>query len=140
MEDLKQKYLSMLYGNKKLYKNHELQVVDNLIYTHRKYNEENLFTESQVLEYGENCFEAGFSTKALLGGRSVVVHSLASFTVKQGKLFYVCARVSCHLISFFYVRILNGKHFHWKDFACSGHVFLYKKQKNGVFFLYEKTP
>ena len=61
MEDLKQKYLSMLYGNKKLYKNHELQVVDNLIDTHRKYNKENLFTESQVLEYGENCFEAGFA-------------------------------------------------------------------------------
>ena len=38
MEDLKQKYLSMLYGNKKLYKKHELQVVDNLIDTHRKYN------------------------------------------------------------------------------------------------------
>ena len=61
MEDLKQKYLSMLYGNKKLYKKHELQVVDNLIDTHRKYNKENLFTESQVLEYGENCFEAGFA-------------------------------------------------------------------------------
>ena len=51
----------MLYGNKKLYKNHELQVVDNLIYTHIKYNKENLFTESQVLEYGAECFEAGFA-------------------------------------------------------------------------------
>lgn len=61
MEDLKQKYLSMLYGNKKLYKKHELQSVDNLIDTHRKYNKENLFTESQVLEYGAECFEAGFA-------------------------------------------------------------------------------
>lgn len=61
MEDLKQKYLSMLYGNKKLYKNNELQMVDNLIYTHRKYNKENLFTESQVLEYGAECFESGFA-------------------------------------------------------------------------------
>ena len=61
MEDLKQKYLSMIYGNKKLYKKHELQVVDNMIDTHRKYNKENLFTETQVLEYGENCFEAGFA-------------------------------------------------------------------------------
>ena len=61
MEDLKQKYLQIIYGNKKLYKKHELQMVDNLIYTHRKYNKENLFTESQVLEYGENCFEAGFA-------------------------------------------------------------------------------
>ena len=26
-----------------------------------QYNKENLFTESQVLEYGENCFEAGFA-------------------------------------------------------------------------------
>ena len=32
-----------------------------LIDTHRKYNKENLFTETQVLEYGENCFEAGFA-------------------------------------------------------------------------------
>ena len=61
MEDLKQKYLSMLYGNKDKYENHELQIVDNLIDTHRIYNKENLFTESQVLEYGENCFEAGFA-------------------------------------------------------------------------------
>ena len=61
MEDLKQKYLSMLYGNKAKYENHELQMVDNLIDTHRIYNKENLFTESQVLEYGENCFEAGFA-------------------------------------------------------------------------------
>ena len=61
MEDLKQKYLQIIYGNKKLYKNHELQMVDNLIYTHRKYNKENLFTESQVLEYGTECFEAGFA-------------------------------------------------------------------------------
>ena len=61
MEDLKQKYLSMLYGNKAKYEDNELQMVDNLIDTHRKYNKENLFTESQVLEYGENCFEAGFA-------------------------------------------------------------------------------
>ena len=49
MEDLKQKYLSMLYGNKAKYENNELQMVDNLIHTHIKYNKENLFTESQVL-------------------------------------------------------------------------------------------
>lgn len=61
MEDLKQKYLSMLYENKAKYENHELQMVDNLIDTHRMYNKENLFTESQVLEYGEKCFEAGFA-------------------------------------------------------------------------------
>lgn len=61
MEDLKQKYLSMLYGNKAKYEDNELQMVDNLIDTHRMYNKENLFTESQVLEYGENCFEAGFA-------------------------------------------------------------------------------
>ena len=61
MEDLKRKYLSMLYGNKKLYKKHELQMVDNLIHTHRMYNKENLFTESQVLEYGAECFESGFA-------------------------------------------------------------------------------
>ena len=36
-------------------------MVDNLIYTHSKYNKENLFTESQVLEYGEKCFESGFA-------------------------------------------------------------------------------
>ena len=61
MEDLKQKYLQIIYGNKKLYKNHELKTVDNLIDTHIKYNKENLFTESQVLEYGTECFEAGFA-------------------------------------------------------------------------------
>lgn len=47
MEDLKQKYLSMLYGNKKLYKNHELQMVDNLIDTHRIYNKENLSEQTK---------------------------------------------------------------------------------------------
>lgn len=61
MEDLKQKYLSMLYGNKAKYEDNELQMVDNLIYTHSKYNKENLFTESQVLEYGTECFESGFA-------------------------------------------------------------------------------
>ena len=61
MEYLKQKYLQIIYGKKKSYSDDELQIVDNLIHTHRKYNKENLFTESQVLEYGENCFEAGFA-------------------------------------------------------------------------------
>ena len=61
MENLKQKYLQIIYGKKESYNDDELQVVDNLIDTHRKYNRENLFTESQVLEYGENCFEAGFA-------------------------------------------------------------------------------
>ena len=61
MEDLKQKYLQIIYGKKESYSDDELQVVDNLIYTHRKYNKENLFTESQVLEYGTECFEAGFA-------------------------------------------------------------------------------
>ena len=61
MENLKQKYLKIIYGEKKSYSDDELQIVDNLIHTHRKYNKENLFTESQVLEYGENCFEAGFA-------------------------------------------------------------------------------
>ena len=61
MEDLKQKYLQIIYGKQESYSDDELQMVDNLIDTHRKYNKENLFTESQVLEYGENCFEAGFA-------------------------------------------------------------------------------
>ena len=61
MEDLKQKYLQIIYGKKESYSDDELQVVDNLIDTHRIYNKENLFTETQVLEYGENCFEAGFA-------------------------------------------------------------------------------
>ena len=61
MEDLKQKYLQILYGKQESYSYDELQMVDNLINTHRMYNKENLFTESQVLEYGENCFEAGFA-------------------------------------------------------------------------------
>ena len=61
MEDLKNIYLQIIYGKKESYNDDELQVVDNLIDTHRKYNRENLFTESQVLEYGENCFEAGFA-------------------------------------------------------------------------------
>ena len=61
MENLKQKYLQIIYGKQKSYSDDELQMVDNLIDTHRKYNKENLFTESQVLEYGENCFEAGFA-------------------------------------------------------------------------------
>ena len=61
MEDLKQKYLQIIYGKQESYSDDELQMVDNLIHTHRKYNKENLFTESQVLEYGENCFEAGFA-------------------------------------------------------------------------------
>ena len=61
MQDLKQKYLQIIYGKKESYSDDELQVVDNLIDTHTKYNRENLFTESQVLEYGENCFEAGFA-------------------------------------------------------------------------------
>ena len=61
MEDLKQKYLQTIYGKQESYSDDELQMVDNLIHTHRKYNKENLFTESQVLEYGENCFEAGFA-------------------------------------------------------------------------------
>jgi len=61
MEDLKQKYLKIIYGEKESYSDDELQMVDNLIHTHRKYNKENLFTEKQVLEYGENCFEAGFA-------------------------------------------------------------------------------
>ena len=61
MEDLKQKYLQILYGKQESYSDDELQMVDNLINTHRMYNKENLFTESQVLEYGENCFEAGFA-------------------------------------------------------------------------------
>ena len=61
MENLKQIYLQIIYGKKESYNDDELQVVDNLIDTHRKYNKENLFTESQVLEYGENCFEAGFA-------------------------------------------------------------------------------
>ena len=61
MENLKQIYLQIIYGKKESYNDDELQVVDNLIHTHRKYNRENLFTESQVLEYGENCFEAGFA-------------------------------------------------------------------------------
>ena len=61
MENLKQKYLKIIYGEKKSYSDDELQVVENLIDTNRKHNKENLFTESQVLEYGENCFEAGFA-------------------------------------------------------------------------------
>ena len=61
MENLKQIYLQIIYGKKESYNDDELQVVDNLIDTHRKYNKENLFTESQVLKYGENCFEAGFA-------------------------------------------------------------------------------
>ena len=61
MENLKQIYLQIIYGKKESYNDDELQMVDNLIDTHRKYNKENLFTESQVLEYGENCFEAGFA-------------------------------------------------------------------------------
>ena len=61
MEDLKQKYLQIIYGKQESYSDDELQMVDNLTDTHRKYNKENLFTESQVLEYGENCFEAGFA-------------------------------------------------------------------------------
>ena len=61
MEDLKQKYLQIIYGKKESYSDYELQVVDNLIDTNRKRNKENLFTETQVLEYGENCFEAGFA-------------------------------------------------------------------------------
>ena len=61
MEDLKQKYLHIIYGKQESYSYDELQMVDNMIDTHRKYNKENLFTESQVLEYGENCFEAGFA-------------------------------------------------------------------------------
>lgn len=61
MEDIKQKYLQIIYGKQESYSDDELQMVDNLIHTHRKYNKENLFTESQVLEYGENCFEAGFA-------------------------------------------------------------------------------
>ena len=61
MENLKQIYLQIIYGKKESYNDDELQVVDNLIDTHRKYNKENLFTESQVLEYGEKCFEAGFA-------------------------------------------------------------------------------
>lgn len=61
MEDLKQKYLQIIYGKKESYSNDELQMVDNLIYTHRMYNKENLFTETQVLEYGAECFEAGFA-------------------------------------------------------------------------------
>ena len=61
MEDLKQKYLQIIYGKKESYSDDELQMVDNLIDTHRRYSKENLFTESQVLEYGENCFEAGFA-------------------------------------------------------------------------------
>ena len=61
MEDLKQIYLQIIYGKKESYSDDELQMVDNLIDTHRKYIKENLFTESQVLEYGENCFEAGFA-------------------------------------------------------------------------------
>ena len=61
MENLKQKYLQIIYGKQESYSDDELQMVDNLINTHRKYNKENLFTETQVLEYGENCFEAGFA-------------------------------------------------------------------------------
>ena len=61
MEDLKQKYLKIIYGKQESYSDDELQIVDNLIHTHRIYNNENLFTETQVLEYGENCFEAGFA-------------------------------------------------------------------------------
>ena len=61
MEDLKQKYLKIIYGKQESYSDYELQMVDNLIHTHRKYNKENLFTESQVLEYGTECFEAGFA-------------------------------------------------------------------------------
>ena len=61
MENLKQKYLQIIYGKQESYSDDELQMVDNLIDTHRKYNKENLFTESQVLEYGTECFEAGFA-------------------------------------------------------------------------------
>ena len=61
MENLKQKYLQIIYGKQESYSDDELQMVDNLIHMHIKYNKENLFTESQVLEYGENCFEAGFA-------------------------------------------------------------------------------
>lgn len=61
MEYLKQKYLKIIYGEKESYSYDELQMVDNLIDTHRKYNKENLFTESQVLEYGVECFESGFA-------------------------------------------------------------------------------
>ena len=53
--------MQIIYGKKESYSDDELQMVDNLIHTHRKYNKENLFTESQILEYGENCFEAGFA-------------------------------------------------------------------------------
>ena len=37
-----------IHGNKKLYKKHELQVVDNLIYTHRKYNKVFIVTGKQI--------------------------------------------------------------------------------------------
>ena len=43
MEDLKQKYLQIIYGKKESYNDDELQVVDNLIDTHRKHIKENLF-------------------------------------------------------------------------------------------------
>ena len=61
MENLKNIFLQIIYGKKESYSDDELQMVDNLIDTHRKHIKENLFTESQVLEYGENCFEAGFA-------------------------------------------------------------------------------
>ena len=53
--------MQIIYGEKESYSDDELQMVDNMIDTHRIYNKENLFTETQVLEYGENCFEAGFA-------------------------------------------------------------------------------
>ena len=65
MENLKQKYLQIIYGKKESYNDDEFQVVDNLIDTHRKYIKENLFTEAQVLEIKQKYIPYNYSAKKL---------------------------------------------------------------------------
>ena len=63
-KELKQKYLQKIYGIKKLYKKNEVDTVNELLEINKEYyqySKGNMFTESQVLEYGEQCFEAGFA-------------------------------------------------------------------------------
>lgn len=64
MEELKQKYLQIIYGVKKQYKTHEVNTINKLLEVNKEYyqySKENLFTEAQVLEYGAECFESGFA-------------------------------------------------------------------------------
>ena len=63
-KELKQKYLQKIYGIKKQYKKNEVDTVNELLEINKEYyqySKGNMFTESQVLEYGEQCFEAGFA-------------------------------------------------------------------------------